>query len=173
MVKDASEIQAIRDAIKVIEDTYDHISHFIQAGMTERDIAVEIDCFMRKAGAKKEGFDTIVASGPRGALPHGQPSDRRIEQGDMIVMDFGALLNGYTLDLIGRKAIQKLEGPGDKDLGAYGRYGSEKYLAMVEEIRSQLSLTTLKYQRLEDLVASIGLPKEKLCTHCWDGTSTC
>lgn len=78
-----------------------------------------------------------------------------------------------TLDLIARKVIQKLEGDGDKDLEAYARCGSEKNLAMVEEIRKQLCLTTLKYQCLEDLIASIGLPKEKLCTHCWDGTSTC
>ncbi|MCE5242107.1 MAG: amidophosphoribosyltransferase [Desulfobacteraceae bacterium] len=77
-----------------------------------------------------------------------------------------------TLDLIARKAILKLEGIGDKDLETYAQCGSEKNLAMIEEIRKQLSLTTLKYQRLGDLVASIGLPKEKLCTHCWDGTST-
>jgi len=78
-----------------------------------------------------------------------------------------------TLDLIARKVILKLDGTGDKDLDAYAQSGSEKNLAMVEEIRKQLCLTTLKYQRLGDLVASIGLPKEQLCTHCWDGTSTC
>jgi amidophosphoribosyltransferase len=78
-----------------------------------------------------------------------------------------------TLDLIARKVIQKLEGNGDPDLSAYAQCGSEKNLAMVEEIRKQLFLTTLKFQRLDDLVQAIGLPKEKLCTHCWDGTSTC
>ncbi|MEM5786076.1 MAG: amidophosphoribosyltransferase [Syntrophobacteraceae bacterium] len=78
-----------------------------------------------------------------------------------------------TLDLIARKIIQELEGSGDKDLGAYARSGSEKNRAMVEEIRKQLCLTSLKYQQLDDLVASIGLPKEKLCTHCWDGSSNC
>ena len=77
-----------------------------------------------------------------------------------------------TLDLIARQVIQKLEGPGEKNLGAYAQAGTEKNLAMVEEIRKQLFLTTLKYQCLSDLVASIGLPKEKLCTHCWDGTSS-
>jgi len=76
-----------------------------------------------------------------------------------------------TLDLIARKVIQKLEGPGDYELGAYARAGSEKNRAMVEEIRKELRLTSLKYQRLDDLVSSIGLPKERLCTHCWDGTS--
>ncbi|MBU4316669.1 MAG: amidophosphoribosyltransferase [Proteobacteria bacterium] len=78
-----------------------------------------------------------------------------------------------TLDLAGRKVIQELEGAEDKDLDLYARAGSEKNLAMIEKIRKSLRLTTLKYQRLEDLVTAIGLPKEKLCTHCWDGTSYC
>ena len=76
-----------------------------------------------------------------------------------------------TLDLAGRKVINELEGDEASDLPAYARCGSEKNLAMIDEIRKQLHLTTLKYQRLEDLVGAIGLPKEKLCTHCWDGSS--
>jgi amidophosphoribosyltransferase len=76
-----------------------------------------------------------------------------------------------TLDLAGRKIIQVLEGRDDCDLAVYATHGSDKNLAMIEEIRRQLRLTTLKYQRLVDLVAAIGLPKEKLCTHCWDGSS--
>ncbi|MBA3030908.1 MAG: amidophosphoribosyltransferase [Desulfobacteraceae bacterium] len=78
-----------------------------------------------------------------------------------------------TLDLAGRKVIKALEGSEDKHLDQYAEAGSDKNLAMIEEIRKTLLLTTLKYQRLEDLVAAIGLPKEKLCTHCWDGTSYC
>lgn len=78
-----------------------------------------------------------------------------------------------TLDLIGRKVIQKLEGTDDRNLDSYAEAGSEKNLLMIDEIRRQLHLTTLKYQQLDDLVASIGLPKEKLCTHCWDGSSYC
>lgn len=76
-----------------------------------------------------------------------------------------------TMDLVGRKIIQELEGDSGKDLSAYARAGSEQNLAMVDEIRRRLRLTTLEYQRLEDLVTSIGLPKEDLCTHCWDGSS--
>ena len=76
-----------------------------------------------------------------------------------------------TLDLAGRKVIQALEGKEDRDLEAYATHGSDKNRAMVEEIRKQLRLTTLKYQNLADLVAAIGLPKKKLCTHCWDGSS--
>jgi amidophosphoribosyltransferase len=76
-----------------------------------------------------------------------------------------------TLDLAGRKAIHDLEGGEPTDLPAYARAGTEQNLAMIDGIRQRLRLTTLKYQRLEDLVAAIGLPREKLCTHCWDGSS--
>ncbi len=78
-----------------------------------------------------------------------------------------------TLDLIGRKIISDFEGRRDPELSAYAEHGSEKNLAMVDEIRRRLRLTSLRYQRLEDLVTSIGLPKEKLCTHCWDASSMC
>lgn len=76
-----------------------------------------------------------------------------------------------SLALAGRKAIKNLEGEEDKFLDEYARYGTEKNLAMVDNIRKRLNLTTLKYQKLNDLVESIGLRKEKLCTHCWDGSS--
>jgi amidophosphoribosyltransferase len=57
------------------------------------------------------------------------------------------------------------------DLSAYAGAGTPQNLAMIDGIRRRLRLTTLKYQHLEDLVAAIGLPKEKMCTHCWDGSS--
>jgi amidophosphoribosyltransferase len=73
------------------------------------------------------------------------------------------------LDLAARKAIYELEGEDKKNLDEYSRAGTEKYETMVDKIRQRLKLTTLKYQRLENLVKAIGLPKEKLCTYCWDG----
>lgn len=73
------------------------------------------------------------------------------------------------MDLAARKAIKELEGQGDINLEEYIKEGSEKYEAMVDRIRHRLALTTLKYQELGDLVKAIGLPKEKLCTYCWDG----
>jgi amidophosphoribosyltransferase len=76
-----------------------------------------------------------------------------------------------TLDLAGRKAISELEISDDNNLAEYATSGSEKNHAMVDNIRQRLKLTSLHYQKLEDLVAAIGLPKEKLCTHCWDGSS--
>jgi amidophosphoribosyltransferase len=73
------------------------------------------------------------------------------------------------LDLAARKAIKELEGDGNKDLAEYADQDSDKYRAMLERICRRLKLTSLKYQRLDDLVKAIGLPKEKLCTYCWDG----
>ena len=76
------------------------------------------------------------------------------------------------MDLAARRAIAALEGPEPGDLRDYVRSGSEKYEAMVEWISRTLSLTSLRYQSLEDLIAAIGLPKDKLCTFCWDGVGT-
>jgi len=76
-----------------------------------------------------------------------------------------------TLDLAGRKAITELVGTDETHLDAYAMSDSAENNQMVDRIRQRLRLTTLKYQRLENLVEAIGLPKEKLCTHCWDGSS--
>jgi len=73
------------------------------------------------------------------------------------------------LDLAARKAIKEIGGDNSKDLKEYSNADTQKYAAMVEKIRERLRLTSLKYQRLEDLVKAIGLPKEKVCTYCWDG----
>ena len=73
------------------------------------------------------------------------------------------------LDLAARKAIKRLEGDNLTDPSKYAQTGSESYNKMIEEIRNMLNLSSLKYQRLENLVKAIGLPKEKLCTYCWDG----
>ncbi len=73
------------------------------------------------------------------------------------------------LDLAARRAIQEIEGDDPDDLAKYAHHGSDAYAEMVERIRARLGLTTLRYQRLDDLVAAIGLPKDKICTYCWDG----
>jgi amidophosphoribosyltransferase len=76
-----------------------------------------------------------------------------------------------TLDLAGRSAINEIEGREDIEMDDYLIPASEKHLKMIDRIRRRLQLTTLQYQRLGDLVEAIGLPKERLCTHCWDGSS--
>jgi amidophosphoribosyltransferase len=73
------------------------------------------------------------------------------------------------MDLAARRAIREINGEIPADISAYSRAGTAEYDAMEERIRARLKLTSLKYQRLEDLVAAIGLPKSSLCTYCWDG----
>ncbi len=76
-----------------------------------------------------------------------------------------------NLDLASHTAVKQLEGKEDCDMKDYSDFRNEKYKAMVEQIRKRLDFTTLQYQKLDDLIDAIGLPKEKLCTHCWDGSS--
>jgi amidophosphoribosyltransferase len=73
------------------------------------------------------------------------------------------------LDLAGRRSVHDLEGGEPDDLAKYSDPDGEPYCAMVEGIRSRLGLTTLQYQRLDDLIDAIGLPREKVCTYCWNG----
>jgi amidophosphoribosyltransferase len=74
------------------------------------------------------------------------------------------------LDLAARTAIMELDGDGYKDLEEYSDCHSEKHCAMIDAIRRRLKLTTLQYQELDDLVEAIGLPRDKICTYCWDGS---
>ena len=76
-----------------------------------------------------------------------------------------------NLDLATHKAVEQLEGKENMDLSEYSDSNNPKYHEMVEQIRKNLNLTSLKFQKLDDLVKAIGLPKDKLCTHCWDGSS--
>ena len=76
-----------------------------------------------------------------------------------------------TQDLAGRKVINQIEDGHETDITPYATAGTDRNRLMVDAIRRQLKLTSLKYQRLDDLVAAIGIPKERMCTHCWDGSS--
>lgn len=97
--KDNSEIEAIRRAVQISDAAFEHVLDFIKPGVREFEIAAEIEYWMRRKGADKPSFDTIIGSGFRGALPHGTASDRRVEKGDLIVMDFGAVYQGYCSDM--------------------------------------------------------------------------
>lgn len=77
-----------------------------------------------------------------------------------------------SLDLVTHKVVQQIEGRDNVDMKKYSDSNSPEYKAMVEQIRVDLGLTTLTFQKIEDLIEAIGLPREKLCTHCWDGSGT-
>lgn len=99
MVKDEAELASLRVAVRLADNAFSHILPFLKPGVSESDIALEIEFFMRKMGAEKAAFDIIVASGPRSALPHGRASDKRIAAGEFVTMDFGAVYEGYHSDI--------------------------------------------------------------------------
>lgn len=97
--KDEDEIKHIKKACEIVDATFYHIVDFIKVGMTERQVENEIVRFIKESGGQKESFDTIVASGLRGALPHGKASEKIIEYGDFVTFDFGAKYNNYCSDI--------------------------------------------------------------------------
>lgn len=98
MIKTADEIAKIRVACAISDAAFDHIVRIIRPGITEIDVALELDFFMRRQGASP-AFDTIAVSGERSARPHGHPSEKRLEDGDFLTMDFGACSHGYNSDM--------------------------------------------------------------------------
>ncbi|GAA0135687.1 Xaa-Pro dipeptidase [Paenibacillus sp. YSY-4.3] len=97
--KDDHELALMKQAAELADQTYMHMLKVLRPGVTEREMALEIEIFMRKNGATSSCFDTIVASGERSALPHGVASDRVLRADEFVKMDFGALLNGYCSDI--------------------------------------------------------------------------
>lgn len=98
-VKNRDEIDRITEALRITESVFERLLGFIRPGVSEKEIAAEIVYEHLKRGADKMSFDPIVASGPNGALPHATPTDRRIEPGDLIVLDIGCFVNGYASDM--------------------------------------------------------------------------
>jgi len=110
-VKDEDELDKIKQAIALADEAFAHIVGFIEPGMTERELAWELEVFMRTHGAARVAFDLIVASGANGAMPHATVSDRVIRAGEPIVIDLGAMIDGYNSDLTRTICIGQ---PGDK-----------------------------------------------------------
>ncbi len=114
MVKDEAEIEALRRSAALNDAAFSHLLAVIEPGMTERQVAWEIESYMRTHGAEKVAFDLIVAAGPNGALPHARPGDHVIGEGEPIVIDMGCILEGYCSDMtrticLGRPDAKYLE----------------------------------------------------------------
>lgn len=103
--KDDSEIKNIRQAIKITDDAFAHILKFFRENIqhisdfTEQDVRAELEFFMTKHGSDRPAFETIVASGVRGSLPHGFPTQKKLALGEFVTMDFGAVYGGYCADM--------------------------------------------------------------------------
>lgn len=98
-VKDASEIALIRQAVKIADDAFAEVLKQIEIGQTEEEIGLNLEYSMRRAGASGGSFEFIVASGVRSAMPHGTASSKRIQTGEFLTMDFGAIYQGYCSDI--------------------------------------------------------------------------
>ncbi|HEX9969024.1 MAG TPA: Xaa-Pro peptidase family protein [Acidimicrobiales bacterium] len=98
-VKDDGEIARMEAAAGIADEALAQAKHLLLDGPSERDFAIELDFRMRRLGATGPSFETIVASGPNGAKPHARPGDRRIAPGELVVLDFGAMVDGYCSDM--------------------------------------------------------------------------
>ena len=106
-IKDEKELEVIRQASKIADNGFKYILGFIKPGMKESDVALELEFFMRKQGATGVSFDFIVASGKRSSMPHGVASDKVIELGDFVTIDFGCVYNGYCSDMTRTTVVGK------------------------------------------------------------------
>jgi Xaa-Pro aminopeptidase len=113
-VKDSYEIDLLRQAGRRLSDVTRDVLTLPRAGMVERDLAFAIDTALHRAGFEKPAFETIVASGPNSALPHARPGERKLSEGDLVVLDFGGVYDSYCVDLtrtvaVGQPSARALE----------------------------------------------------------------
>lgn len=106
--KDDFELAILRRAGALLSGVANRLGDWVAAGRAERDVAADIDRALLRAGFTKPAFDTIVASGPNSARPHAHPGDRRLTGGDLVVLDFGGVLDGYCVDLTRMAAVGRV-----------------------------------------------------------------
>jgi len=115
-VKDEAEIELIKKAVAIADDAFGEIINTLREGQSEEEISLTLEFLMRKAGASGRSFDFIVASGERSSLPHGVASAKRIQRGEFVTLDFGAIYQGYCSDITRTVVIGE---PDDKQVHIY------------------------------------------------------
>lgn len=108
LIKTADELVTLKKAAEIADAAFVHIQDYIKPGVKEIDISNELEFFMRKQGAISSSFDIIVASGIRSALPHGVASSKKIQGGELVTMDYGALYQGYCSDITRTVAVGEI-----------------------------------------------------------------
>lgn len=98
-IKDAAEIETISRAVALGDEAFENVARRMEPGWTELQVAWEIEAYARQHGAEFLSFPTIVAAGPRGAMPHAKPTDYKLQKGDPVVIDMGVIVDGYCSDL--------------------------------------------------------------------------
>jgi Xaa-Pro aminopeptidase len=138
MVKSPDEIELIRKSVLTNSSAFEKALTRVRVGMRESDLAAELEYRMRRAGAEKPSFETIVACGARSALPHAQPTEARLKAGEMAIVDMGTFQNGYASDMT---RMLYLGTPGAKVKRIY-RAVLEAQLAAIDAVR--VGVTTVK-----------------------------
>lgn len=106
-IKDKNEIEKIAEAERLGDEAFAHVLNMIKPGVTENSVALELEFYMKRHGASALSFDTIAASGVRGAMPHGRASDKIIKSGELLTLDFGCVFDGYCSDMTRTVAVGK------------------------------------------------------------------
>ncbi|MGZ7443878.1 M24 family metallopeptidase [Paenibacillus sp. TH7-28] len=151
LFKDSEELALMKEAAELADRTFLHMLDVLKPGVSEWDAALELETFMRKHGAEGTSFDTIIASGERSALPHGRASERIMQTGELVTMDFGAFMKGYCSDITRTVALGK---PADKLREIYDIV-LEAQLHTLEQLRP--GMTGREADALaRDIIASYG-----------------
>lgn len=129
IVKDEFEIQSIQRAADIADKAFEHIVKFIKCGMTEREIGLELEFYMKKLGARELSFPSIVASGTRSSLPHGEATDKAVNKGEFLTLDFGCIFDEYCSDMTRTVVIGE---PTQKMLKIYNTVFEAQQLALKE-----------------------------------------
>ncbi len=133
-VKTSAELSLIKQAQEMTDKTFSYITERIEAGRTERDVMLDMEFYMRKLGSEGVSFDFIVVSGKNSSLPHGVPMDKKIERGDFVTMDFGAVVSGYRSDMTRTVAVGEVS---DEQKKVYDTV-LKAQLAAIDSIKSGL-----------------------------------
>ena len=109
MQKSEEELKALRSGARILDQAYEFILSTIKPGQAEKELALELEIYLLRQGAEERAFQFIVASGERGAMPHGTAADRRMQEGDLVTIDYGAVFDGYATDMTRTLALGKFD----------------------------------------------------------------
>ena len=151
LVKSDDEISRIIQAQRIAEKGFEHMLEFIRPGVTEKEIQLELDFFMLKNGAESLSFDTIALSGKNTSLPHGVPSDKKVEKGEFVLLDFGAVVEGYHSDMTRTVSV----GRPTEEMEKVYNIVLEAQLAALEKVKA--GLTGSEYDKIaRDVIEKAG-----------------
>lgn len=131
MIKSPEEVKKIEESQAITDAAFQHILPYIKEGVTERELALEIEFFMRKQGAENVAFELIVAAGKNGSQCHAVPSDNTVHKGDFITMDTGALLDGYNSDMTRTVALGQVS---EEQKAVYDTV-LKAHMAVIEQVK--------------------------------------